>query len=110
MTSYNLLNGEHTSQRRDLIMDCLRDEWGFQGLVMTDWVVSALAGIQAKYPAARASGSIKAGNDIHMPGSPQDYQDLLAALDDPSAAYPITRQDLLECAQRIIYMVKKLVK
>ena len=110
MTSYNLLNGEHTSQRRDLIMDCLRDEWGFQGLVMTDWVVSALAGIQAKYPAARASGSIKAGNDIHMPGSPQDYQDLLAALDNPSAAYPITRQDLLECAQRIIYMVKKLVK
>ena len=45
-----------------------------------------------------------------MPGSPQDYQDLLAALDNPSAAYPITRQDLLECDQRIIYMVKKLVK
>ena len=110
MCSYNKINGVFSSENKKLLTDILRDEWGFQGLVMTDWVVSALAGIQAKYPAARASGSIKAGNDIHMPGSPQDYQDLLAALDNPSAAYPITRQDLLECAQRIIYMVKKLVK
>lgn len=110
MTSYNLLNGEHTSQRRDLIMTCLREEWGFQGLVMTDWVVAALAGaVNTKYQAACASGSIQAGNDIHMPGSPLDHKDLMEALRNPQAAYPITRKDLEACAQRIVYMVRKLV-
>ena len=109
MTSYNLLNGEHTSQRRDLIMTCLREEWGFQGLVMTDWVVAALAGaMNTKYQAACASGSIQAGNDIHMPGSPLDHKDLMEALRNPQAAYPITRKDLEACAQRIVYMVRKL--
>ena len=38
MTSYNLLNGEHTSQRRDIIEDYLRSECGFDGVVMTDWL------------------------------------------------------------------------
>lgn len=109
MTSYNLLNGEHTSQRRDLIMTCLRGEWGFQGLVMTDWVVSAMAGaMKTKYLPACASGSIKAGNDILMPGSPIDYKDLMNALDNPSSAYPITHQDLVECAERIVQCVKNL--
>lgn len=111
MTSYNLLNGEHTSQRRDLIMTCLRGEWGFQGMVMTDWVISALAGaMNTKYSPARASGSIKAGNDIHMPGGPGDYQDLMAALTQEGHPYPITRQDLVDCAQRIVQMVKNLVQ
>ena len=36
MTSYNLLNGTHTSERSDLITDVLRAEWGYQGIVMTD--------------------------------------------------------------------------
>ncbi len=111
MTSYNLLNGEHTSQRRDLIMTCLRGEWGFQGLVMTDWVVSAMAGaMKTKYSPACASGSIKAGNDILMPGSPIDYKDLMNALNNPDSAYPITHEDLVECAQRIVQTAKNLVK
>ncbi|MFB5763288.1 glycoside hydrolase family 3 N-terminal domain-containing protein [Paenibacillus medicaginis] len=38
MSSYNLLNGEHTSQRHDLMEIVLRVEWGFEGIVMSDWV------------------------------------------------------------------------
>ena len=109
MTSYNLLNGEHTSQRRDLVMTALREEWGFQGMVMTDWVVSAMAGaMKTKYPPACASGTIKAGNDILMPGSPIDYKDLMDALHDENHKYHITREDLVDCAQRVVMMAKKL--
>lgn len=110
MTSYNLVNGEHVSQRRDLIMTVLRQEWGFQGVVMTDWVIASLAGaMPGKHPAACAAGSIQVGNDIHMPGSPLDHQNLMDALNNPQAAYPITRKDLEECAQRVIDLVRKLV-
>ena len=70
MTSYNLVNGEHTSQRRDLIMTVLRQEWGFQGMVMTDWVIASLAGaMHTKHPVACAAGSIQAGNDIICPAA-----------------------------------------
>ena len=109
MTSYNLLNGEHTSQRRDLVMTALREEWGFQGLVMTDWVVSAMAAsMKTKYPPACASGTIKAGNDLLMPGSPIDYKNLMEALRDENHRYHITREDLVDCAQRIVLLAKKL--
>lgn len=109
MTSYNLLNGEHTSERRDLIMTCLRGEWGYRGMVMTDWVIPYMASaLPGRHPVACASGSIRAGNDIHMPGSPLDYTDLRQALDNPQAPYPITREDLETCAARIVQMVRKL--
>lgn len=111
MTSYNLLNGEHTSQRRDLVMTCLREEWGFQGLVMTDWVVPAMAGaMNTKYPPACASGTIKAGNELLMPGCPIDYKDLMEALHDENHKYHITHEDLVDCAQRVVRMAKKLAQ
>lgn len=108
MSSYNLLNGEHTSQRYDLLETLLREEWGYKGIVMSDWVSGNINKPDDKYPGACASGAIKAGNDIMMPGTPGHHQDLLNALDNPDATYPITRADLEKCAARMIDLAKRL--
>ena len=71
MTSYNRLNGTFTSQDKRLLTDILRDEWGFRGLVMTDWN-------SGDSPAAQ----INAGNDLLMPGYKQQNQILLDAAND----------------------------
>ncbi len=60
MTSYNLINGTMASERADLITDILRKEWGFRGVVMTDW-----------YGGRDAAAQMEAGNDILMPGKAQ---------------------------------------
>ena len=81
MTSYNLLNGVHTSERRDLTVDYLRSECGYQGIVMTDWLVGRdFLSRNPKYPAPTASGIAGAGGDLVMPGGNGDYKDILAAL------------------------------
>jgi len=109
MSSYNLLNGEHTSQRHDLMETVLREEWGFDGIVMSDWVAaSESAANDKKYPRACASGSIAAGNDIMMPGGRKHHEDLMSALNNKAATYPLTRADLEKCAARMISMAWKL--
>lgn len=108
MSSYNLLNGEHTAHRKDLMETVLRDEWGFDGIVMSDWVSGNLNNPDNKYPGAIASGTIKAGNDLMMPGGPHDHQDLLQALGDQDAAYPLCRSDLERCAARVIMLARRL--
>ena len=81
MTSYNLLNGVHTSERRDLTEDYLRSECGYQGIVMTDWLVGGnQLSKNPKYPFPTASGIAAAGGDLVMPGGSGDYKDILAAL------------------------------
>lgn len=109
MSSYNLLNGEHTSQRYDLMETVLREEWGYQGILMSDWVgYSGLSEDDKKYPRACASGSIAAGNDIMMPGGKWHFENILNALNNPNADYPLTRADLEKCASRMIAMSWKL--
>jgi len=101
MTSYNLLNGEHTSQREDLCETVLRGEWGFEGFVMSDWVTGTFAG-EYKYPAACASGSIKAGNDIMMPGTQRHVDDMTAAFENEEADYALDREILERNAARMM--------
>ena len=80
MTSYNLINGVHTAQRRDLIEDILRREFGFEGIVMTDWVVDTVIRKEDKYPRVDAAMVAAAGGDLFMPGSQRDADDILNAL------------------------------
>lgn len=110
MTSYNLLNGEHTSQRYDLLETLLREEWGYKGIVMSDWVSGNINQPDDKYPGAVASGAVKAGNDIMMPGTEGHHKDILNALNNENADYPITRMDLEKCAARMIQMAWRLGK
>ena len=69
MTSYNKINGTMASERCDLITEMLRHEWGFKGLVMTDWY-------GGQYPAAQ----MEAGNDLLMPGKLSQRQDIKKAV------------------------------
>ncbi|MCQ2463307.1 MAG: glycoside hydrolase family 3 C-terminal domain-containing protein, partial [Clostridia bacterium] len=91
MSSYNLINGQHTSESYELLTGILRKEWGFKGMVVTDWGVK-------NDPVKE----IKAGNDLKMPvGYPEDLQ---KGLDDGR----ITRNDLEVCMKRILEMFTKL--
>ena len=79
MTSYNLLNGIHTASHSGLIRDILRCEFGFRGIVMTDWIVRmAMSG--GKYELPLAWEVAAAGGDVLMPGSRRDYRTLLKGL------------------------------
>lgn len=77
MTSYNLINGTHTANSYDLLTRAAREEWGFRGIIMTDWGTTGRMQILGKetqkYGSSGAAGCIKAGNDLIMPGSAEDY-------------------------------------
>ena len=90
MTSYNLLNGVHTSERRDLCHDVLVKEFGHDGIIMTDWVVSMMADKTAKYEVAKAPRALAAGNNLFMPGCKGDFDDMMNALKSGE----ITREQL----------------
>ena len=73
MTSYNLLNGVYTPNSYDLCTNLLRCEWGFSGVVMTDWYAS-------KNNQARHDLAIRAGNDLIMPGEASAKKEIIKAL------------------------------
>ncbi len=66
MAAYNLFKGEHCTQNRYLLTDILRDEWGFEGFVMSDW--------DATHSTVEAA---KAGLDLEMPGIPKYFNEKL---------------------------------
>lgn len=72
MSSYNLANGQHMTENRDLAVGVLREQWGFEGIFMSDW--------DATYSVA---GPVNNGLDLEMPGArytnPENLQKLLAA-------------------------------
>ena len=111
MTSYNLVNGEHSANNYELITSILRDEWGFEGVVMTDWGTTGEESWegpqQKKYPTSNSAGCVKAGNDLTMPGSQADVDHILEALDaaPDQAAYSLTLGELQACACRILKLI-----
>lgn len=91
MSSYNRINGQHTSESYELLTGILREEWGFKGMVVTDWGVKN-----------NPVNEVRAGNDMKMHcGYPED---LKAAYDKGE----LTRAELELCVKRILEMFLKL--
>ena len=81
MTSYNLLNGIHTSMHEWLIGGYLRGELEYDGLVMTDWLVGfAMNDKRSPYKPPESSENLAAGTDLMMPGGKRDFKRILKAL------------------------------
>ena len=107
MTSYNLINGTHTSESRALTTDILRGEFGFRGIVMTDWVVGGSLMYNSKrYPMPNAGKVALAGGDLFMPGSRADYNRCLAMLRQGT----LPRYQLELNATRVVHMARKLTE
>ena len=105
MTSYNLINGLHSSERRDLVIDVLRCEWGFDGLIMSDWYFSGVVPNKvAIHPAQMSSNNIRNGNNLQMFGQKNDYDVLMKAVKNGE----VTREHLLEAASRVYNTIELL--
>ena len=103
MTSYNLLNGVHTANSVDLLTHVLREEWGFDGLVMTDWSTTRPRGNEGRYGCSDPALCIHAGNDLIMPGTAQDIRGILDGLGSRVSA-----DELKACAERILAVMCRL--
>lgn len=69
MSSYNKINGTMASERCDLLTDILRHEWGFKGMVVTDW-----------FGGQHATAQMEAGNDLLMPGKLNQKEEIRKAV------------------------------
>ncbi len=90
MTSYNKVNGTYTSEYKDLVETLLRDEWGYKGMVMTDW-----------YGGSNPTAQMQAGNDMLQPGRFKQYQDIIDAVNDGS----LDVADLDRNVKRILQLI-----
>lgn len=91
MSSYNIINGHRASENRELLEDILRGEWGFDGMVTTDW-----------WTCGEHYKEVKAGNDIKMGlGFPER---LLEAMEKGA----LTRDEMEICARRILGLILKI--
>ena len=92
MTSYNFINGVYTSESKDLVQTILRDEWGYEGTVMTDWFGGKDGAVQ-----------MWAGNDMLQPGKAEQFDSIVAGVKSGKLA----EADLDRSVQRILNLVEK---
>ena len=100
MTSYNRVNGVHAANSRALCTVIAREEWGFDGVLMSDWSTTAPEDGSIPWKC------IEAGNDLIMPGSEKDDADIRQAYADGR----LSEKEIRLCAGRIISLINKLDK
>ena len=91
MTSYNKVNGAYANNSYDLLTKVLRNEWGFDGVVMTDWFATGK-------DVGSHSAAIEAGNDLIMPGGKGAVRELRQKLKSGE----LDRTALIKCAANVI--------
>lgn len=92
MTSYNYINGVYTSESKDLVTTILRDEWGYEGTVMTDW-----------YGGKDGYKQMIAGNDMLQPGKEDQFHSIVDAVNDGQ----LPMADLDRNIKRIFNLIEK---
>lgn len=93
MTSFNKINGTFAGGSHDLCTHILREEWGFEGVVVTDWgdMDTVVDGGDA----------VAAGNDVVMPGGPPVIRQILAGLETGR----VTREDMIMAVKHLLSMI-----
>lgn len=94
MTSYNRINGIYAPESYDACTKVLRNEWGFKGVVMTDWMSTGK-------DKASSAKSISAGNDLIMAGTSFDKKDIRKAI----KAGTLDIDDLRRCCANVIHSI-----
>ena len=92
MTSYNYINGVYTSESKDLVTTILRDEWGYEGTVMTDW-----------FGGKDGAKQMWAGNDMLQPGKKEQFDSIVAGVKSGKLA----EADLNRSVTRILSLIEK---
>ncbi len=110
MASYNLLNGIHTANNYELIQSVLRDEWDYEGAVMTDWFSSfedveflGYDESKLKYPPAFSRLCVYAGCDMQMPGCAKNAEDIVTAVNHGR----LTLADVQSAAMNVVRLAIK---
>ena len=91
MTSYNYINGTYSSESKDLVETILRDEWGYEGTVMTDWFGGKDGALQ-----------MWAGNDMLQPGKAEQFDSIVAGVKSGKLA----EADLDRNVSRILNLIE----
>ena len=92
MSSYNRLNGEFTQESKGLLTDVLRTDWGFKGIVMTDWT-----------PIRNTAAQVAAGNDLMEPGMDMQVNALVSSIKSGK----VSIEDVDACCRRMLeYIVR----
>ena len=92
MTSYNYINGIYTSESKELVTTILRDEWGFEGTVMTDW-----------FGGKDGAKQMWAGNDMLQPGKDEQFDSIVAGVKSGK----LDEADLNRNVQRVLNLVER---